>query len=776
MLKGFMLSLRHVKEIKIEDTLIEFEETPILEYEVEMLEGFILSLRHVKEIKIGDTLIEILSLLEAKGLNFPSNLKIVGANSGLYSYSDYMESHDLSDSDSDESGDSVLFFKVESWEENIHGSKCWFKDVWKRHNQTGQNGWDELYSLEGKDEISVDCIQGLLCSGRGLHSVYPSSEVLYDLYTPLTSAKEIWNSLEEKYTAEKEGAEKFITFKFFEFALKNNISILDQIQKHLRIKEETRIRENNMNGASTSKVNYVDSGRNNKGNDKKRKGTWNSSKDNKKDRKPLSKVVCYKCGDKGHIKCYYKNPKKKNDNSNKKDKSANAVEQVDTTKITAMAFKMNIGMIQELHTASVTTTNVDFGVIWCNYHIVCNNKDLFKTYKETEDGHEVMMGDNHTSKVIVSGNVEIQFTSGKNGVKDVIESDKVIMSKANVFVGKVYACNGMFKLNINKITSSAYLPDCLIHQRTTPYTPQQNGVAERKNRVLQDMINAIVVSDKLAKEFVGEALITAMSYSNVIVESRDVDFFENKFHHDSTSTNEVVNQIPQDISSPDFNSNNKRNMAESSSAPRISERARKERNLDLIFIVLKLLNTFFVEGDNENNKEEIDDEMDSLIFNNTWELLNLPPGSKAIGSRWVFRIKYHTDGSIQTSKARLIPDIAYVVCKLLRYTSNLSHDHWKAIGSVLGYLKRTRQLALYYDRFLAVVEGYSMHSIGYTSSSDSISNYWFGIFTLSGGVVSWGSKKQTCIIHFTIKAELLALAAMGKEAEWLRNMLLDIEL
>ncbi|GJV47418.1 F-box protein-like protein [Tanacetum coccineum] len=84
----------------------EFEETPILEYEVEMLEGFILSLRHVKELKIGDTLIEILSLLEAKGLNFPSNLKIVGANSGLYSYSDYMESHDLSDSDSDESGDS----------------------------------------------------------------------------------------------------------------------------------------------------------------------------------------------------------------------------------------------------------------------------------------------------------------------------------------------------------------------------------------------------------------------------------------------------------------------------------------------------------------------------------------------------------------------------------------------------------------------------------------------------------------------------------------------
>nr|GFD28122.1 retrovirus-related Pol polyprotein from transposon TNT 1-94 [Tanacetum cinerariifolium] len=132
---------------------------------------------------------------------------------------------------------------------------------------------------------------------------------------------------------------------------------LDQIQKHLRIKEETRIRENNLNGASSSKVNYVNSGKNNKRNDKKRKGTWNSSKDNKKDKKPLCEVVCYKYGEKGYIKRYCKNPKKKNQNSNKKDESANEVEQVDTIKITLMVFEMKIGMIQELHMASMITTD-----------------------------------------------------------------------------------------------------------------------------------------------------------------------------------------------------------------------------------------------------------------------------------------------------------------------------------------------------------------------------------------------------------------------------------
>nr|GEX75899.1 zinc finger, CCHC-type [Tanacetum cinerariifolium] len=120
------------------------------------------------------------------------------------------------------------------------------------------------------------------------------------------------------------------------------------------------------------------------------------------------------------------------------------------------------------------------------------------------------------------------------------------------------------------------------------------------------------------------------------------------------------------------------------------------------------------------------------------------------------------------------PDIAYAVCKLSRYTSNPSQDQWKAIGRVFGYLKRTRQLALYYNRFPVVLEGYSDAS-WITESSDSKSTTGW-IFTLGGGAICWGSKKQTCITHSTMEAEFLALATAGKEAEWLRNMLLDIEL
>ena len=37
----------------------------------------------------------------------------------------------------------------------------------------------------------------------------------------------------------------------------------------------------------------------------------------------------------------------------------------------------------------------------------------------------------------------------------------------------------------------------IIHQTTTPYSPQQNGIAERKNRTLKDMINAMLLTSGL---------------------------------------------------------------------------------------------------------------------------------------------------------------------------------------------------------------------------------------------------------------------------------------
>ncbi|GBN43947.1 Retrovirus-related Pol polyprotein from transposon TNT 1-94 [Araneus ventricosus] len=48
------------------------------------------------------------------------------------------------------------------------------------------------------------------------------------------------------------------------------------------------------------------------------------------------------------------------------------------------------------------------------------------------------------------------------------------------------------------------------------------------------------------------------------------------------------------------------------------------------------------------------EEMTSLEANNTWELMNLPQDRKAIGSRWVYKIKKNADGTVQRFKARLV--------------------------------------------------------------------------------------------------------------------------
>nr|GEY53855.1 zinc finger, CCHC-type [Tanacetum cinerariifolium] len=47
------------------------------------------------------------------------------------------------------------------------------------------------------------------------------------------------------------------------------------------------------------------------------------------------------------------------------------------------------------------------------------------------------------------------------------------------------------------------------------------------------------------------------------------------------------------------------------------------------------------------------------------------------------------------------------------------------------------------------------------------------VFLLGGGVISWASKKQTCITGLTMESKFVALAAAGKEAEWLRNLIFE---
>ena len=47
-------------------------------------------------------------------------------------------------------------------------------------------------------------------------------------------------------------------------------------------------------------------------------------------------------------------------------------------------------------------------------------------------------------------------------------------------------------------------------------------------------------------------------------------------------------------------------------------------------------------------------ELQALQSNNTWRLTPFPPHKTAIGCRWIYKIKYRADGSIERHKARLV--------------------------------------------------------------------------------------------------------------------------
>ncbi|GJX42513.1 ribonuclease H-like domain-containing protein [Tanacetum coccineum] len=56
----------------------------------------------------------------------------------------------------------------------------------------------------------------------------------------------------------------------------------------------------------------------------------------------------------------------------------------------------------------------------------------------------------------------------------------------------------------------------------------------------------------------------------------------------------------------------------------------------------------------KNWVQAMNDEMQALYENNTWILTDLPKHRKAIGSKWVFRIKYKSTREIDRYKARLV--------------------------------------------------------------------------------------------------------------------------
>ncbi|MCH90673.1 hypothetical protein A2U01_0011595 [Trifolium medium] len=108
------------------------------------------------------------------------------------------------------------------------------------------------------------------------------------------------------------------------------------------------------------------------------------------------------------------------------------------------------------------------------------------------------------------------------------------------------------------------------------------------------------------------------------------------------------------------------------------------------------------------------------------------------------------------------------------HASNPNNEHWKAITRIFGYLLKTKNLGLHYGRFPAILEGYTDASWISNVGDHKSTTGW--VFTLTGGAISWKSKKQICITLSTMESEFVALASASQEVEWLSDLLLEVPL
>lgn len=77
------------------------------------------------------------------------------------------------------------------------------------------------------------------------------------------------------------------------------------------------------------------------------------------------------------------------------------------------------------------------------------------------------------------------------------------------------------------------------------------------------------------------------------------------------------------------------------------------------------------------------EEINALENNDTWEIIDLPPGKKAIGCQWVYKIKIKSDGEFERDKARLV-----VLGKKVKiiFTHSLRLEKWSMCVHLLQLL------------------------------------------------------------------------------------------
>ncbi|KAL0364081.1 UNVERIFIED_CONTAM: Retrovirus-related Pol polyprotein from transposon RE2 [Sesamum angustifolium] len=252
---------------------------------------------------------------------------------------------------------------------------------------------------------------------------------------------------------------------------------------------------------------------------------------------------------------------------------------------------------------------------------------------------------------------------------------KMIQTQFETNVKTVRSNNGTEFVNLQCYTLFTSLG--ILHQTTCPYTPQQNGVVERKHKQLLDIAKALLFQAGLPKKFwathrqkfdqqraykcifLGYSLVKRAYKvfdieNNPLFDSRDIVFQEDTFPFLSTPINTESPSLPLPV--PDIDSTidipylpaptSSSTPTPTNSLPVFSPNTNALRKSHRTVSKPASKDTHWVATMNL--------ELQALEQNGTWELTSLPPDKRTIGSRWVFKLKLNPDGSIDRYKARLM--------------------------------------------------------------------------------------------------------------------------
>jgi hypothetical protein len=155
---------------------------------------------------------------------------------------------------------------------------------------------------------------------------------------------------------------------------------------------------------------------------------------------------------------------------------------------------------------------------------------------------------------------------------------------------------------------------------------------------------------------------------DTFLESRDVTFFENIFPMKNLydMSNLPANVLADTSPEPSKIFDHAEHTPEpihgeiDSEAPKRSKRPRTAKSFGDNFTIYLMDDTAktivktFASPDVDDWKEAVHSEMNSILSNETWEMVDRPYGCKHVGCKWVFKKKIMPDGTVDKYKARLV--------------------------------------------------------------------------------------------------------------------------